>query len=108
MKRHPARSLVAAGAIGIALATAAVAQTTAPRPHDQMPPGVIPEKFKGRPDDTTGSTNNLSDKLRESDGVIKPPATGGGGVIRPPETGTTPVIPPPGSPGSRSPSADPK
>ena len=50
----------------------------------------------------TGSTKTLSDKLEQTDGVIRPPANiSPDNTVRPPvpNPGTTPVIPPPGSPG---------
>lgn len=50
----------------------------------------------------TGSTDNLSQQLEKSDGVIRPPATETPDMTVPapvPNPGTMPVIPPPGSPG---------
>jgi len=50
----------------------------------------------------TGSTKSLSDKLEQSDGVIRPPANISPDNTVPapvPNPGTTPVIPAPGSPG---------
>jgi len=58
----------------------------------------------------TGSTNTLSDKLEQSDGVIRPPANASPDITVPapvPNPGTTPVIRPPGSPGGNQ-QLDPK
>jgi hypothetical protein len=44
------------------------------------------------------STQNLSQNLSQSNGVICPPDVDPGGVKTPPAAGSTPVIPPPGSP----------
>ena len=74
-------------------------------PLERMPP----EKIEPDPN-TTGSTGTLSDKLEQSDGVIRPPTTATPDMNVPapvPDPGTTPVIPPPGSPGG-NPRVDPK
>lgn len=96
MTRHFIRAAAGAAAIGMALPLSAAAQTPfQPQPGDpQMPArrNTVPEKMEGGPGDTTGT---LSDKLEKSDGVITPPAVGGGRTIIPPDPGTTPVIPPP-------------
>lgn len=103
-----------AGALAAAVATAALAQTPVqPQPKDPNMPGpqnTIPEKLApgASPGDTTGSTGTLSEKLQASDGVIRPPDTGGGRTITPADPGTTPVIPPAGTPGSARPNAAPK
>ena len=54
------------------------------------------------PDATTGSGDNLSDKLARSDGVLCPPNVDPDIKQPTPETGKMPVIPPPGSPGGRT------
>jgi hypothetical protein len=75
---------------------------------------VIPEKDRSRPQDQPGvgaaaPGENLSDKLNQTDGVIKPPADTDPAMHKPaPDTGTMPVIPPPGTPGSERPRLDPK
>ena len=112
MTRQFMRAFAGAGALTMISTMAAFAQTPVqPQPKDPnmpAPHSTVPDKIEGRPSDTTGSTGTLSDKLERSDGVIQPPATGGGRTLTPPDTGTTPVIPPPGSPGSKAPNADPK
>ncbi len=111
-----ARAIISIGlaaAFAAGLANAAAAQTTAPTnpvqqqprdPNMPAPHNTVPEKL-----DSTGSTNNLSEKLDRTDGVIKPPDVGTGMTVTPPvpNPGTTPVIPPPGSPGG-NPRLDPK
>jgi hypothetical protein len=87
---------------------AALAQTPVQQPRDPNMPApqtIIPEKVA--PDDptTTGSTNsgtNLSRKLNQSDGVIKPRPGIDPEMAAPtpnPDAGAMPIIPPPGSPG---------
>ena len=66
---------------------------------------------KVAPGEPLGTRSTLSDKLRRSDGVIRPPADATPDMRVPapvPEPGTTPVIPPAGTPGSRNPTADPR
>ncbi len=48
---------------------------------------------------TTGTGENLSDKLARTDGVICPPNVDPAITLPTPDAGRTPVIPPPGSPG---------
>ena len=48
---------------------------------------------------TTGSAENLSDKLARTDGVICPPNVDPEIRLPTPDAGRTPVIPPPGGPG---------
>jgi hypothetical protein len=86
-------SLILTGSVG---AQAPGNERARPTPEANCPPDV-----KGEPP-TTGSSksNELSDKLAESKGVICPPT----GVDRdmqvaPPGGGQLKVIPPPGSPG---------
>lgn len=100
--------LTAMTAFGI---TTAWAQAPNRQQAPNMPPleRMPPEKIEPDPD-TTGSTGTLSDKLEQSDGVIRPPtsATPDMNVPAPePNPGTTPVIPPPGSSGG-NPRVDPK
>ena len=56
-----------------------------------------------QPGSTTGQaqpSQNLSDKLAQTDGVLCPPAGMDPDIHAPaPDVGTMPVIPPPGSPG---------
>jgi len=106
MKRLLVLSLVLAGS-----ATAASAQDPnvlnqqAPNmpPLQQMPPEKVePNGAQPKDPESTGSTGSLSDRLEESEGVIRPPPTGAPDITVPapvPDPGTTPVIPPPGSPG---------
>jgi hypothetical protein len=98
--------------ISIGCATTAVAQDPnvlnqqAPNmpPLQQMPPEKVdPNGLQTQDPPSTGSTgSNLSKKLEQNEGVIRPPATGTPDITVPapvPNPGTTPVIPPPGSPG---------
>ena len=87
-------------AAGLSLmATAALAQTTAPN----LPPPsqTVPEKIQ--PDaEAPGTGGTLSDRLEKNDGVIKPPAnTAPGLVVRPPDPnpGSMPIIKPGDLPG---------
>ncbi|MGL4442306.1 MAG: hypothetical protein ACRCU1_01690 [Alsobacter sp.] len=90
-----AAGLAAAG--GTALAQQ-VRPPVLPQPLD--PQTTVPEKIDPplrRDGDTTGT---LSDRLKESRGVIAPPAGVDPRIRVPapvPEPGTTPVIPPPGT-----------
>jgi hypothetical protein len=72
-------------------------------PQPQDPQTTVPEKIdpplRRSDDDTTGT---LSDRLRDSRGVIAPSPMIDPGIRVPapvPDPGTTPVIPPPGTPG---------
>ena len=107
------RVLILSTILAAGLGTAALAQNPdvlkqpAPNmpPPDQMPAERVEPTPNGtQPNDpsTTGSTNNLSKKLEQSDGVIRPPENASPDITVPapvPDPGTTPVIPPPGSPG---------
>jgi hypothetical protein len=74
-------------------------------PPSIRPPGTSdPGKNNPR---TTGSSQNLSDTLARSDGVLCPPSVDPGIHAPPPGGGKTPVIPPPGSPGG-DPNVQPK
>lgn len=53
------------------------------------------------------STQNLSQQLNQSNGVVCPPDVDPGGVKTPPAASSTPVIKPPGSPGG-NPNVQPK
>jgi hypothetical protein len=74
---------------------------------------TIPEKVAPGDPTTTGSTgsgSNLSEKLNQPDGVIRPRTGIDPEMAVPapnPNAGTMPVIPPPGSPGG-SQTIDPK
>ena len=113
MKRVLILSLFLAGG-----STAAWAQNPGAlqqQPPNMPPPSQMPaEKVEpslpssGEPS-TTGATGTLSDKLKASDGVIRPGDTGAPDMrVRPPvpDPGTTPVIPAPGGPGNQA--VDPK
>ncbi|MFY9695222.1 MAG: hypothetical protein WA776_03855 [Xanthobacteraceae bacterium] len=58
-------------------------------------------------DTTTSSSQNLSDKLAKSNGVICPPNVDPAIKAPTPNAGKMPVIPPPGSPGG-NPNVQPK
>jgi hypothetical protein len=97
--------LILSAALFIGMSSATVAQPQQPPQAPNMPaPGTtIPEKMKPAEPPTTGSTGSgesLSEKLKEGNGVLRPP----GGVdpemtVPPPDAGRTPVIRPPGTPG---------
>ncbi|WP_243374001.1 hypothetical protein [Microvirga solisilvae] len=112
MKRILVLSLIAAGCAGTAMAqNPNVLNQQAPNmpPLQQMPAEKVdPNGVQTEDPPSTGST--LSDKLEQSDGVIRPPATATPDIRVPapvPNPGTTPVIPPPGSPGGNQ-QVDPK
>jgi hypothetical protein len=90
-------ALALAGTTGLAAAQPA----TAPRDPNMPDPKNVPaEKIAPREPGATGSTaGNLSQKLEQSEGVIKPPATGDSMQVPAPvpNPGTTPVIPPRGT-----------
>jgi hypothetical protein len=93
-------SLIVAMLASVVLAGGVYAQ--APGSDRARPsPDACPPDVKGEPPTVgRGKSNELSDKLAESKGVICPPA----GVDRdmqvaPPGGGKLKVIPPPGSPG---------
>ena len=117
MNRVLVLSTILAGCLG----TAALPQT--PQVLQQQPPNMpAPPQMpaeKVEPDSklpgangpsATGSTNTLSEKLEQTDGVIRPPETASPDITVPapvPDPGTTPVIRPPGSPGGNQ-QVDPK
>jgi hypothetical protein len=83
-----------------------VATAQQQEPSSKIPPkgdsAPAPDRFSGStttPD--AGQPGSLSDELKRSGGVIRPPPTGDQGVMPPPDIGEQrmPVIPPPGSPG---------
>lgn len=78
-------------------------------PAEKVEPDSNLSGTNGSPSET-GSTNTLSDKLEQTDGVIRPPENISPDIAVPapvPNPGTTPVIRPPGSSGG-NPQADPK
>jgi hypothetical protein len=117
MKRVLVLSTILAGCLG----TAALAQN--PQVLQQQAPNMpAPSQMpaeKVEPDSNlsgsngpseTGSTRTLSEKLEQTDGVIRPPETATPDITVPapvPNPGTTPVIRPPGSPGGNQ-QVDPK
>ncbi|HZH11286.1 MAG TPA: hypothetical protein VEZ24_13055 [Microvirga sp.] len=115
MTRILVLSLALAGSVTAALAqNPGVLNQQAPNmpPLQQMPPEKVePNGIQSQDPPSTGSTgSSLSEKLQQSDGVIRPPATGTPDITVPapvPNPGTTPVIPPPGSPGGNQ-QVDPK
>ena len=105
MNRVLVLSTILAGCFG----TAALAQNPGvlnqqapnmPAPS-QMPAEKVEPDSKlsgGNGPSTTGSTQTLSDKLEQTDGVIRPPETATPDITVPapvPNPGTTPVIRPP-------------
>jgi hypothetical protein len=115
------RVLVLSTILAAGLGTAALAQNpevlkqqapNMPAPNQMPAEKVEPDSNLSSPNgpSETGSTNSLSDKLEQSDGVIRPPANASPDIIVPapvPDPGTTPVIRPPGSPGGNQ-QLDPK
>jgi hypothetical protein len=95
----------------LARAEAAAAQIPLPSPNTPQ------ADSEGQPDPqqdprSTGSVGRssapLSEKLNQTDGIIRPPAKIAPEMaVRPPDPGTTRVIPPPGSPGG-APTLEPK
>jgi hypothetical protein len=115
------RVLVLSTILAAGLGTAALAQNpevlkqqapNMPAPNQMPAEKVEPDRNLSGPNgpSETGSTNSLSDKLEQSDGVIRPPANASPDITVPapvPDPGTTPVIRPPGSPGGNQ-QLDPK
>jgi hypothetical protein len=103
--------------IASAAAAALTASVGAAAQGRLLPPDSLESDSEGKPDPqqdprSTGSVGRssapLSEKLNQSDGVIRPPANIAPEMaVRPPDPGTTRVIPPPGSPGG-DPTLDPK
>jgi hypothetical protein len=96
---HKAFWLPASTAFLITLASPAVAQT------DPVPPRTIEENAPTQKPDAKGNTDDnktLSEKLKDNEGVIKPPPAGDPEIRKPPPdegTAKMPVIIPPGEPG---------
>ena len=95
---------LAALALAATAGLAAAQPATAPRDPNKPDPKSVPaEKIAPADPGATGSTGstggNLSQKLEQSEGVIKPPATGDANQVPAPvpNPGTTPVIRPPGT-----------
>lgn len=96
-------ALIAAG-LAVAGGAASAQQLRPPvLPPQHDPQTTVPEKIdpplQRDGDDTTGT---LSDRLKDSRGMIAPPAGVDPGIRVPapvPNPGTMPVIPPPGTPG---------
>ena len=93
------RSVLSAVVMLVGLSSAALAQTPVqPQPTDpNMPSRQSTPPEKVAPDATTGSSGTLSDRLSNTDGVVKPPAdnTTDMRVIPPaPGAGTMPIITP--------------
>ena len=105
MNRVLVLSTILAGCLG----TAALAQNpqvlqqqapNMPAPSQMPAEKVEPDsKLSGtNSPSSTGSTNTLSEKLEQTDGVIRPPETATPDITVPapvPDPGTTPVIRPP-------------
>jgi hypothetical protein len=97
------RALLVLGGVAISFAfSEPVLSQTSP----QVPRPDTPQSESTGPQDprSTGSTTRsnepLSERLAETDGVIRPREDVAPDMaIRPPDPGTTRVIPPPGSPG---------
>lgn len=107
------RVLILSTILAAGLSTAALAQNPGvlnqQAPNMPAPSQMPAEKIE--PDSNlsgtngpseTGSTKTLSEKLEQTDGVIRPPETATPDITVPapvPNPGTTPVIRPPGSAG---------
>jgi hypothetical protein len=100
MKRMLALTIAMAGNIAAALAQTPNLQQQAP--NMPLPKDMPAEKVEPQQPSSTGSTGSLSEKLEQSDGVIRPPEANTPDMRVPapvPDPGTTRVIPPPGAPG---------
>ena len=98
---------LAAAAFGLSAAAALAQNPDAPLKNRDTDP-VLPPQSQTPPDrirpeaDAPPKDSNLSDTLKKSDGVIKPPGNAAEGmVVKPPEssTGSMPVIKPGELPG---------
>jgi len=103
---------VAAASVGLMCSVTAgwaqnLADPKACAPHEQMQQQTDQAPGKGSASVTTGSGENLSDKLARTDGVLCPPNVDPDIKAPTPPVGKMPVIPPPGSPGG-NPSVQPK
>lgn len=94
-----AKRITAIVALSGFMAASALAQTQPRDPNMPDPRSTIPEKVDPEGPGTTGSTGQtLSDKLEQSEGVLKPPATGDTEAVVPPaQTPRMPVIKPQGT-----------
>ena len=99
--------IVVLGCLLLGFSAYGMAQTAAGPPRDPKscePGAMSPQPPTGPPGTadpgtTTGSGENLSDKLTRGEGVLCPPEVDRDMHIQPRNGGKTPVIPPPGSPG---------
>jgi hypothetical protein len=113
MKRILVLTLAMAGGVTVAMAqNPKVLNQQAPNmpPLQQMPPEKVEPQGSAPAQEPSSTGSTLSDKLEQSDGVIRPPQTSTPDMTVPapvPDPGTTPVIPPPGSPGGNQ-QVDPK
>src|SRR4051794_36783472 len=82
--------LRSAALAALLVAAPAFAETPAPKP----PPSTIPEKIAPGAE-PTGPAKNLSEKLKQSGGVIQPKEDDSGIEKRAPQPGDPNVIPPP-------------
>jgi len=80
--------------------TAALWLPIVPAAHAAEPPGSAAGPSK-QPSTDSEPSGNLSDRLNQSGGVIKPPENVDPGMQKKPpdDSAKMPVIPPPGSPG---------
>ncbi|HEY4172806.1 MAG TPA: hypothetical protein VGM42_07235 [Rhodopila sp.] len=86
----------------IMAATPALAQNPQPAPPQNPTVPVAPPNAPSPPPEQIAPAHgNLSDRLAEHNGTIKPPEVDPGMAVKPPPNAAdaTPVIPPPGSPG---------
>jgi len=93
MTMRPVFSLFASVLVSAAVFSPASAQTTGPDPADP----------KRAPAEKVQPSESLSERLSESEGVIRPPEGVDPDIKVPapvPNPGTTIVIPPPGTPGN--------
>jgi hypothetical protein len=91
--------------VGLAMALTVFAEPlwaqTAVPPQQPNPQKTIPEKIEpnsdanNAPDAPAAADENLTEQLKENDGVIRPPENIDPEMEVPaPDTGTTPIIPP--------------
>ena len=87
---------------GLAVTGSARAQNPQPTaPTNPTVPVAPPSTPTPPPEQLAPGNGDMSNKLSQQRGMIKPPNVDPGMTVAPPATGTatTPVIPPPGSPG---------
>ena len=100
MTRSPAgsgaRSRIDRRLVALAIAAACWLPASA---YAAGPPGSAAER--GQEPSTDAASGDLSERLKQSEGVIKPPENIDPGLQKKPpdDSGKMPVIPPPGSPG---------